>query len=53
MAEVEGWDFASKIATVADLVDPTGVIALVSAYAKPKCRDVIEFPCIEADKTCN
>lgn len=49
LAEANGWAVASLGLSTASLADPTGIVALVDAYAKPKCGENVPFPCTSAD----
>jgi hypothetical protein len=49
LAEANNWDIASNALIALDLVDPTGVVGAVAAYAKPICKATKNFPCIIAD----
>jgi len=49
LAEANGWVIASTALAAASLVDPTGVVGAVEAYAKPVCDENVRFPCTEAN----
>ena len=44
LASTEGWEAAETALTVVSLVDPTGVVGVVSAFAKPVCQPLMPFP---------
>jgi hypothetical protein len=44
LKEAEGWNIAQTVLSFASIVDPTGLVGLVSAYANPICKDVVPFP---------
>ena len=45
LAVANDWLTASTVLLAASLVDPTGVVGAVEAYAKPSCGAVVPFPC--------
>jgi hypothetical protein len=44
MAGADGFQLAQDVLGLVSIVDPTGVVGVVAAFAKPKCQDVIPFP---------
>jgi hypothetical protein len=52
MAEVNGWITASRLLSFAAIADPTGLVALAAAFAKPLCKTAVPFPCVAAALTC-
>ncbi|MFT3908355.1 MAG: RICIN domain-containing protein [Ferruginibacter sp.] len=44
MAGADGFQIAQDVLSLVSIVDPTGVVGVVSAFTKPICQDVIQFP---------
>jgi hypothetical protein len=45
MSEANHWGIAQTALAAASVVDPTGVMGVAEAYAKPKCKDLVKLPC--------
>jgi hypothetical protein len=45
LAEANGWATAEIVLAAAAIVDPTGVVGAIAAYAKPLCKQIVPFPC--------
>lgn len=48
VATSNGWDIADNAISAVSIVDITGISDVVSAYAKPVCRDHRPLPCVRA-----
>eukprot|EP00798_Chlamydomonas_sp_ICE-L_P006153 gene6153-2764_t len=48
MAEANGWQIADVALSAASVVDITGIMGVVNAYAKPTCGPVVALPCAGA-----
>lgn len=44
MASTEGWEVAQTVLSAASIADPTGITAVIEAYAKPICQPDVPFP---------
>jgi hypothetical protein len=44
LAESQAWAIADLTLAAVGLVDPTGIVDTVNAYAKPKCASIVPFP---------
>jgi len=49
LATAEGWNLASVLLSSFGVLDPTGILNLVEAYAKPICEEIFDFPVCTRD----
>ena len=50
LKKANDWEIAQTVLDAVSIVDPTGVVAVVAAYAKPVCATILPFPCTSFDK---
>jgi HYR domain len=53
LAEAEGWNLADIFLSSFGVLDPTGIVNLLAAYAKPICMEIIPFPLCTASQCRN
>ena len=53
LKKANDWEIAQTVLDAVSIVDPTGVVAVVAAYAKPVCSTILPFPCTSFDKLGN